>query len=41
MNLSKSIYCQGIQCKKLVWLNKHKKEEKTELNNETDRKSVV
>ena len=35
MNLSKSIYCQGIQCKKLVWLNKHKKEEKTELNNET------
>ena len=33
MNISKSIYCQGIQCKKILWLNKYKKEERTELNN--------
>ena len=35
MNLSKSKYCQGIQCKKILWLNKYKPEEKTELNNES------
>ena len=35
MNISKSIYCQGIQCKKILWLNKYKKEERTELNNDS------
>lgn len=35
MNLSKSIYCRAIQCKKMLWLEKNKKEEKTELNNES------
>ena len=35
MNLSKSKYCQGIQCKKILWLNKYKKQERTELNNDT------
>lgn len=35
MNLSKSKYCQGIQCKKILWLNKYKPEEKNELNNES------
>ena len=35
MNLSKSKYCQGIQCKKILWLNKYKPEEKSELNNES------
>jgi len=34
MNLSKSKYCQGIQCKKILWLNKYKPEERTELNND-------
>ena len=32
MNLSKSKYCNGIQCMKMLWLNKNKKEEKKELN---------
>lgn len=35
MNLSKSKYCQGIQCKKILWLNKYKPEEIAELNNDT------
>ena len=35
MNMSKSKYCQGIQCKKILWLNKYKPEEKVELNNES------
>ena len=34
MNLSKSSYCRGIQCKKILWLEKHKPEEKEEINNE-------
>lgn len=33
MYLSKSSYCRGIQCKKILWLEKHKPEEKEELNN--------
>ena len=35
MNLSKSKYCQGIQCEKILWLNKYKPEEKTDINNES------
>lgn len=35
MNLSKSKYCRGLQCKKMLWLEKHKPEEKTELNNDS------
>ena len=34
MNLSKSKYCNGIQCKKMLWLEKYKPEEKGELSNE-------
>ena len=34
MNLSKSSYCRGIQCKKMLWLEKNKPEEKQEQNNE-------
>ena len=34
MNLSKSSYCRGIQCKKMLWLEKHKKEEMEEQNND-------
>ena len=34
MNLSKSKYCNGIQCKKMLWLNKYKPEVKEEENNE-------
>lgn len=34
MNLSKSKYCNGIQCKKMLWLDKYKPEEKKELNNQ-------
>ena len=34
MNLSKSSYCRGIQCKKILWLEKHKPEEQEEQNNE-------
>lgn len=35
MNLSKSKYCQGIQCNKILWLNKYKPEVKDEINNES------
>ena len=35
MNLSKSKYCQGIQCKKILWLNKYKPWEREEVNNES------
>lgn len=35
MNLSKSIYCQGIQCEKLLWLNKFKPEFKEDIDNES------
>ena len=34
MNLSKSSYCRGIQCKKMLWLEKNKPEEQQEQNNE-------
>ncbi len=34
MNLSKSKYCKGIQCKKMLWLEKNKPEEKIEVDNE-------
>ena len=33
MNLSKSKYCQGIQCKKILWLLKNKPEEMEEPDN--------
>ena len=35
MNLSKSKYCNGLQCKKMLWLYKNKPEEKEEVNNES------
>ncbi len=35
MNLSKSKYCEGFQCKKLLWLEEHKSEVKEEKNNES------
>ena len=34
MNLSKSSYCRGIQCKKMLWLEKNKPKEKQEQNND-------
>lgn len=33
MKLSKSKYCNGIQCKKMLWLDKYKSEYKEELGN--------
>lgn len=33
MNLSKSRYCNGMQCKKILWLDKNKSEEKEEIDN--------
>lgn len=35
MNLSKSKYCEGVQCNKILWLEKYKLEEKEEQNNES------
>ena len=35
MNLSKSKYCNGIQCMKILWLDKNKPEEKEDINNES------
>ena len=35
MNLSKSIYCNAIQCNKILWLDKYKKEEKEEQSNQS------
>ncbi len=35
MNLSKSKYCRGLQCKKMLWLEKNKPEEKIDLHNES------
>lgn len=35
MNLSKSKYCNGLQCKKMLWLYKNKLEEKEEVNNQS------
>ena len=32
MNLSKSKYCSGLQCKKILWLEENKPEEKEESN---------
>ena len=34
MNLSKSKYCNGIQCNKILWLDKYKSEYREEVNNE-------
>lgn len=33
MNLSKSKYCKGLQCKKILWLEKYKPEEIEEIDN--------
>lgn len=33
INLSKSTYCSGIQCEKILWLNKYKAEYKVKLDN--------
>ena len=35
MNLSKSKYVNGIQCKKMLWLDKNKPEKKSDLDNES------
>ena len=35
MNLSKSKYCKGIQCKKILWLDTYKSEVKEETDNES------
>ena len=35
MSLSKSKYCRAIQCKKMLWLEKNKPEEKDIINNES------
>ena len=35
MSLSKSKYCQGIQCNKMLWLLKNKPELKEDINNES------
>lgn len=35
MNLSKSRYCRGLQCKKMLWLEKNKPEEMIPLNNDS------
>ena len=34
-NISKSLYCNYIQCKKMIWLNKYKKEEYVETKSES------
>ena len=33
MYLSKSLYCECVQCNKMLWLNKHYPEEKQEVAN--------
>ena len=33
MNLSKSKYCNGIQCKKMLWLDKYKSNVKEDIDN--------
>lgn len=35
MNLSKSKYCNAVQCKKILWLDKYKREVKEQIDNET------
>lgn len=34
-NISKSLYCNYVQCKKLIWLKKYKPEEYVETKNDT------
>ena len=34
MNLSKTRYCEGLQCKKMLWLYQNKPEEEEKINNE-------
>ena len=33
MNLSKSKYCNGVQCNKILWMDKYKSEEREEIDN--------
>ena len=35
MNLSKSTYCNAIQCNKILWLDKYCKEEKSDIDNKS------
>ena len=35
MNLSKSRYCRGLQCKKILWLENNKPEVMTDVNNDS------
>ena len=35
MNLSKSKYCKAVQCEKMLWLDKYKREVKEEIDNES------
>ena len=35
MNLSKSKYCEGYQCKKMLWMDKYHPEEKEEVGNDS------
>ena len=35
MKLSKSKYCEGIQCEKILWLNDHKPECRVETSNQS------
>lgn len=35
MNLSKSKYCSGVQCNKILWLDKYKSDVKEEIDNES------
>ena len=35
MNLSKSRYCRGLQCKKMLWLENNKPEERIDINNDS------
>ena len=34
-NLSKSRYCNGLQCPKMLWLDEYKSEEKSDVNNDS------
>ena len=33
--LSKSRYCNGLQCHKMLWLDEYKSNEKSEVNNDS------
>lgn len=35
MNLSKSTYCKGLQCKKMLWLEKNKPDKASDANNQS------